>query len=230
MQTASRLEWLEARKALLAREKELTRLSDELAAQRAALPRVRVEKEYVFDTEHGPRTLLDLFEGRSQLLVQHFMFGPDAEHGCVGCSGLADGIELARPHLEGHDVSFAAISRGRLPKLLAYRERMGWTFPWASSLDSDFNFDFHASSTTERPVREHNFEPVPAGDERLGEISAVSTFQRDGDDVFHVYSAYARGLDAMWPMYTWLDRAPKGRDEGDGVRVRRRDEYPAAVA
>ena len=149
----------EARLQLLTREKELTRLGDELARERAALPWEEVTAEYVFDTEHGPRTLAELFDGRSQLLVYHFMFGPETVNPCASCTSIAHHMDGPRVYLENHDVTWTAVSRAPLEELLAYRERMGWTLPWASSFGSDFNFDFHVSSTAERPVREYNFRP-----------------------------------------------------------------------
>ena len=176
--TGTRHEWEASRRALLEREKELTRLSDELAAERAALPWVPVETEYTFDTEEGTKTLAELFGSNSQLIVYHFMFGPDWEEGCKSCSAVLDHIEIPRVHLEHHDVSFVAVSRAPLDKLLGYRSRMGWSIPWVSSFGSDFNFDFQVSSTDERPLREYNFRAVPrrgasgpperaAGDEQL---------------------------------------------------------------
>ena len=227
--TATRAEWRTARLALLEREKELTRRSDEVARERQALPWVPVEQDYRFATEDGERTLADLFGGRSQLIVQHFMFGPGWEVGCPSCSAIADGMELQRAHLEHHDVGFVAISRAPLDELLAYRARQGWTFPWASSHGSDFNFDFGVSQTAERPLREYNFAAVP--EERQGadaELPGMSAFALRDGQVFHTYSAYARGLDAIWGMYQWLDRAPLGRnEEGAGLWWQRRSEYGA---
>jgi predicted dithiol-disulfide oxidoreductase (DUF899 family) len=231
----TRREWEAERRALLEREKELTRLSDELAQARQALPWVPVEEEYVFESEDGPKTLTDLFDGRSQLIVQHFMFGPHMEAGCPSCTAIAESIELPRVHLEQHDVTFVAVSLAPLDRLLAYRERMGWTFPWVSSNGSDFNFDFQASSTPERPLREYNWREVPAEMSSSGpaELPGVSSFiLRDGQ-VFHTYSAHARGLDALWSVYAWLDRAPLGRNEGPDAAMgwmRRRDEYEAVIA
>lgn len=229
--TGSRSEWQEARHTLLAREKELTRLSDTLAQERLALPWVPVEQGYVFDTEDGPKTLAELFDGRSQLITYHFMFGPDWEEGCPSCSSLGDHIDLPRVHLENHDVTWVAVSRAPLDKLLAYRKRMGWTFPWVSSLGNDFNFDYHVSSTEERPLMEYNFRAVP--DDVRAEISSeapgMSSFALHDEVVHHTYSAYARGLDAMWGMYQWLDRAPLGRNES-GYWLRRHDSYEHASA
>jgi predicted dithiol-disulfide oxidoreductase (DUF899 family) len=226
--TATREEWLEARTALLEREKELTRLSDEVARERQALPLVRIDKEYVFDTVDGPKTLAELFDGRSQLLVYHFMLDADTEPGCPSCSSIADGVNGPHVHLENHDVAFVMVSRAPLEKIQEYRKRMGWSFRWVSSHDNDFNFDFGVSSTEERPLREYNFAPVPEGTAH-GEYPGLSAFAIEGGAVFHTYSAYSRGVDAIWGVYQWLDRAPKGRNE-DGYWHRRRDEYEAASA
>jgi predicted dithiol-disulfide oxidoreductase (DUF899 family) len=247
----TREEWRAARIALLEREKELTRLSDELAQKRQELPWVRIDKEYSFDTDDGMKTLAELFDGRSQLLVYHFMFGPSYDAGCPTCSSSADSFDAVRMHLENHDVTFLAISRAPIEKLRAYKQRMGWGFPWASSADSDFNFDFGVSFTDEqqRSGAEHNFQefptmqPVieaglpqiveqadatgtdPAG--YLSEAPGMSAFALEDGGVFHTYSAYARGLDVLMGYYQWLDRAPKGRNEGDPPRlwIRRHDEY-----
>jgi predicted dithiol-disulfide oxidoreductase (DUF899 family) len=229
---ATRQEWKAARRALLEREKQLTRLSDEIAHERQALPWVPVEKEYEFIAPDGRKTLADLFDGRSQLIVHHFMFGPDWDEGCALCSSLADHIDLPRVHLEHHDVAWVAVSRAPLPKLLAYRERMGWSFPWVSSWGSDFNFDFRVSSTEERPLLEYNYRAVP---EEMrangpGELPGASMFALRDGVVHHTYSTYARGLDALWGMYQWLDRAPLGRNEADGSWIRRHDAYETAVA
>jgi predicted dithiol-disulfide oxidoreductase (DUF899 family) len=229
-QTASREEWLAQRRALLAREKQLTRMSDELARERQALPWVEVTEPYVFATEAGPRTLAELFGERSQLLVYHFMFAPDWDEGCVSCSSLMDHVDLPRVHLEHHDVAFVAVSRAPLEKLLAYRERMGWTFPWVSSHDTTFNYDFWASSTPEHPLRSYNFADVPG--DLQGELPGMSAFVREDGRVFHTYSAHARGLDALWGVYQWLDRAPRGRNETGQAPgwMRRHDAYAAAVS
>jgi predicted dithiol-disulfide oxidoreductase (DUF899 family) len=228
---ASREEWLAARLALLEQEKELTRRSDELARQRAALPWVPVEKDYTFTTEAGPATLADLFAGRSQLIVYHFMLGPDWTEGCPSCSAIADGFEGIRVHLENHDVSLVAVSRSPLDRLLAYRERMGWTFPWASSLGSDFNYDFHVTIDPAVAPVEYNYRNQAELEARdvswkdwIGEQPGMSGFALDGGQVFHAYSAYARGFDALWGVYPWLDRAPLGRNE-DGYWWRLHDEY-----
>ena len=228
--TGSRQEWDRARRALLEREKELTRMGDALALERRALPWVPVEKEYRFETEHGSRTLAELFDGRSQLIVYHFMFGPDWDEGCPSCSSLGDHIDLPRVHLEHHDVTWTAVSRAPIATLLAYRDRMRWTFPWASSFGTDFNIDYRISSTEEHPLMEYNFRAVP--DDGLAggpsEAPGMSAFALEDGVVYHTYSAYARGLDAMWGMYQWLDRTPLGRNEGGGGWLRRHDAYDHA--
>lgn len=208
-------EWLAARCELLAREKEFSRARDELNRLRLALPWVKVAKPYAFDTPQGKRTLADLFEGRSQLIVQHFMFAPDWNAGCMGCSFMAEANDGALPHLNHHDVSFVAVSRAPLDKLLAYRKRMGWHFPWVSSGDSDFNYDFHVSFTrAEQEADEvfYNFrqQPYPGVTEKEG----MSAFYKDETgQVFHTYSAYERGVEAFMSTYAFLDIAPKGRNE-----------------
>jgi predicted dithiol-disulfide oxidoreductase (DUF899 family) len=247
--TGTRDEWLAARLELLQAEKELTRRSDELARQRQQLPWVRIDKDYRFDTDHGSVTLADLFGARSQLLIYHFMFGPEYTAGCPACSAVADGFNGSVVHLENHDVAMTAVSRAPLEKLQAYRRSMGWSFPWASSLGGDFNYDFDASYTEEQQrggTIEHNYrsmdvKPVlEAGEEGpVAEFAAMvgtdaatytreapgmSAFALDDGVVYHTYSAYARGLDALWGMYQWLDRAPKGRNE-TGPWLRRHDEY-----
>jgi predicted dithiol-disulfide oxidoreductase (DUF899 family) len=226
---ATREDWLAARLALLDAEKEVTRRNDEVARQRQALPWVRVDKDYRFDSEDGEVTLPDLFRGRSQLIVQHFMYGPDMETGCPSCSSVADGWDGFRVHLENHDVAMAAVSRAPIETLAAYKHRMGWSFPWVSSARSDFNFDFAVSFTSDRPGpdAEYNYRPVPGTPPPGESVEApgVSTFALAGGDVYHCYSAYARGLDALWGMWQWLDRAPLGRNE-DGWSFRRHDEYP----
>jgi len=229
--TGSPAEWLDARLELLKAEKELTRLSDELTRQRRELPWVRVEKNYRFDTEDGEATLADLFHGRSQLIVYHFMYAPEWDEGCASCSGLADGFDETHLHLQNHDVAFTAISRAPLEKLHAYRDRMGWTFPWVSSGRSDFNFDFNVSFTEESVAKgqSHNFRPLegwmldPANMPFEG--PGMSAFVLDEGDVYHTYSAYTRGCDVLWTMWQWLDRAPLGRNEGDMSWYRRHDEY-----
>jgi predicted dithiol-disulfide oxidoreductase (DUF899 family) len=229
--TATPAEWLDARLELLKAEKELTRLSDDLARQRRELPWVRVEKDYLFDTEAGEATLTDLFHGRSQLIVYHFMYAPHWDEGCPSCSGLADGFDETHLHLQNHDVAFTAISRAPLEKLVAYRDRMGWSFPWVSSGRSDFNFDFNVSFTEESVAngQSYNFRPLdgwmvdPANMPFEG--PGMSAFALDDGDVYHTYSAFARGCDVLWTMWQWLDRAPLGRNEGDMSWFRRHDEY-----
>ena len=217
--TGTREEWLAARLALLDAEKALTRRSDEVARQRQALPWVRIDKAYRFDTDEGSASLADLFRGRTQLLIYHFMFGPDFKAGCPSCSAIADGFNGFAVHLANHDVYFHAVSRAPLAKLQAYKRRMGWTFPWASSFGSDFNYDFDVSLTEDdqRKGAEYNFTR-----ERPG----MSAFVLEDGIVYHTYSTYARGLDGLWGMYQWLDRAPRGRNETD-MWWRRHDEYEA---
>jgi predicted dithiol-disulfide oxidoreductase (DUF899 family) len=248
---ATREEWLTARLELLDAEKALTRHSDELARQRQALPWVHVDKEYSFDTDDGAASLADLFGGRSQLMIYHFMFGPDYEAGCPSCSAIADGFNGSRVHLANHDVALWAVSRAPIEQLQAYKRRMGWSFPWASSFDSDFNFDFQAAHTQEEwesgavAYNFHESDFRPPGDRRAElddfatsivgtdwmtyrrEGPGVSTFVLDDGVVYHAYSAYARGIDGLWGMYQWLDRAPLGRNE-DGFWWRRHDEYDNA--
>lgn len=248
--TGTRDQWLSARLELLEAEKALTRQSDELAQMRQALPWVRVDKKYKFDTEAGSATLADLFQGRSQLLVYHFMFGPDYKAGCPSCSMIADGFDGFAVHLANHDVTLTAVSRAPLAKLQAYKRRMGWTFPWASSHGSDFNFDFNVSFTEEQQRNgaiDYNYErgghamdaaevPEPVVQIAAGCGTDPATFSRDRPGmssfvledgvIYHTYSTFARGLDGLWGSYQWLDRAPKGRNE-TGVWWRRHDEYDA---
>ena len=249
--TGTREEWLAARLDLLAAEKELTRRSDELARQRQELPWVRIDNEYVFDTDEGTASLADLFRGRSQLLIYHFMFGPDYEAGCPSCSAIADGFNGSVVHLANHDVTLCAVSRAPLAKLQAYKQRMGWSFPWASSSESDFNYDFHVTHTTEEwqsGAVEYNFRTVDLRLPETGEenpfVAAItssvgtdwptyrtegpgmSAFALDDGVIYHTYSTYERGVDALWGMYPWLDRAPLGRNE-TGLWWRRHDEYAA---
>ncbi len=258
----SREEWLAARLKLLQEEKELTRRGDELARRRQELPWVRINKEYRFETDEGSASLADLFRGRSQVLIYHFMFGPDYTAGCPACSSIADGFNGFAIHLANHDVMLWAVSRAPLAKLQAYKRRMGWTFPWASSFNSDFNLDFSVQ-VTERQQREGSVEynyrreaavdadralegretgkwrenpesggPVAQMAARCGTDAAtylrerpgMSAFVLEDGVVYHTYSAYSRGLDGLWGMYPWLDRAPKGRNE-TGIWFRRRDEY-----
>jgi predicted dithiol-disulfide oxidoreductase (DUF899 family) len=247
-QVVSHDEWIAARLGLLKAEKELTRRSDELAQQRQELPWVRIDKEYRFETDEGKVSLADLFKGRSQLLVYHFMFGPDYKAGCPSCSAIADGFDGFAVHLAHHDVALSAVSRAPLAKLQAYKKRMGWTFPWASSLGSDFNFDFNVSITEQQQRAggvEYNYqrgghamdatsvpEPVAKFAATCGtdaptytrDRPGMSAFVREDGVIYHTYSTYARGLDGLWGMYQWLDRAPKGRNEA-GPWWRRHDEY-----
>jgi predicted dithiol-disulfide oxidoreductase (DUF899 family) len=219
---ASREEWLSARLELLQAEKELTRRRDELSRQRRALPWVRIDKAYEFDTADGPRSLPDLFGGRSQLLVYHFMFGPDWDEGCPSCSFWADNFDGIGVHLAHRDVTFLAASRAPLDRLMAYRSRMGWTFPWVSALGSDFNMDFGVSEAAT-----YNYVPAASPEEELPGLSAFA--QRDGE-VFHTYSCYSRGIDAFNGAYQLLDLTPKGRDEGglphSMAWLHRHDAYP----
>jgi predicted dithiol-disulfide oxidoreductase (DUF899 family) len=247
--TGTREEWLTARLDLLQAEKELTRRSDELARRRQELPWVRIDKTYRFETDEGGASLADLFRGRSQLLVYHFMFGPDYTAGCPSCSAIADGFDGFVVHLANHDVTLSAVSRTPFAKLQAYKRRMGWTFPWASSFGSDFNVDFNVRFTEEQQREggiEYNYRreaPLPEGSERRNEGAVafaamsgtdpatytrerpgMSAFALEDGVVYHTYSTYARGLDGLWGMYQWLDRAPKGRNE-TGHWWRRHDEY-----
>jgi predicted dithiol-disulfide oxidoreductase (DUF899 family) len=248
--TGTREEWLATRLDLLEAEKELTRQSDELAQRRQELPWVRIDKDYRFETDEGSASLADLFKGSSQLLVYHFMFGPDYTAGCPACSAIADGFDGFVVHLANHDVTLSAVSRAPLAKLQAYKRRMGWTFPWASSHGSDFNFDFDVSFTEEQQreegieynyVREAPLAEIPSPTTADGsttfaamsgtdmatytrERPGMSTFVLEDGVVYHAYSTYARGLDGLWGMYQWLDRAPQGRNE-TGVWWRRHDEY-----
>lgn len=210
-------EWLAARRAHLAREKELTRLRDQLAAERRALPWVKVEKPYVFEGPDGPVTLADLFAGRSQLVIQHFMFGPDWSEGCKGCSFQADHNDAAFLHLAHHDVSFAAVSRASLAQIEVFKERMGWRFTWVSAAANDFNRDYHVSYTAEDIGQGtpwiYNFQTnAPLTEESEG--SGISVFYRnEAGDIFHTYSAYARGTEQLVGAYNYLDLTPKGRNE-----------------
>lgn len=253
----TRNEWLAARLELLAAEKELTWRSDELARRRQELPWVRIDKEYRFETDEGRASLTNLFRGRSQLLVYHFMFGTDYAAGCPSCSAIADGFNGIVVHLENHDVAFSAVSRAPLAKLQAYKQRMGWTFPWASSYGSDFNSDFNVWFSAEQQRQgeiEYNYRREPALPPEVGKGPTIPTRETpdapsrgaamSGTDlatytrerpglgafvckdgvIYHTYSTYARGLDGLWGMYQWLDRAPRGRNE-TGLWWRRHDEY-----
>jgi predicted dithiol-disulfide oxidoreductase (DUF899 family) len=246
--TGTREQWLAARLELLETEKEQTRRGDDLARRRQELPWVRIDKVYRFETDEGTAALADLFQGRSQLLIYHFMFGPDYTAGCPSCSAIADGFNGSVVHLANHDVTLSAVSRAPLAKLQAYKRRMGWSFPWASSFGGDFNYDFQAAVTKEQWLSgavEYNFREMdlrpPAGEESSRDVWSESivgtdweTYRREGPGmsafaledgvVYHTYSAYARGLDGLWGMYQWLDRAPRGRNE-TGHWWRRHDEY-----
>jgi predicted dithiol-disulfide oxidoreductase (DUF899 family) len=247
----TREEWLAARLDLLTAEKELTRRSDELACRRQELPWVRIDKEYRFETDDGPATLADLFRGNSQLIVYHFMFGPDYTAGCPSCSSIADGFNGFAVHLAHHDVTLCAVSRAPIDRLQAYKRRMGWMFPWASSYGSEFNLDFQAGCTPEQQASgtiEYNFRPkdtkatLAAAQQPwtreiasgcgtdwatyTRELPGISAFVLDDGIVYHTYSAYERGIDGLWGMYQWLDRAPRGRNEDEpGLWWRRHDEY-----
>jgi predicted dithiol-disulfide oxidoreductase (DUF899 family) len=246
----TRDEWLVARLELLDAEKELTRRGDEIATQRQELPWVRIDKEYRFDTDEGTASLADLFRGRSQLLIHHFMFGPDYTAACPTCSTIADGYDGSVVHLANHDVTLGAVSRAPLAEVQAYKRRMGWSFPWASSLNSDFNYDFQAAQTSEQQhagTAEYNYRTfdmrpqLAMGDDspwvaRIArasgvdwgtyrqELVGISAFALEDGVVYHTYSAYERGIDGLWSMYQWLDRAPRGRNE-TGPWWRRHDEY-----
>jgi len=241
----TREEWLKARLELLQAEKDLTHRSDDVARRRQELPWVRIEKAYRFDTDEGNASLADLFGGRSQLLIYHFMFGPDYKAGCPSCSAIADGFNGVAVHLANHDVMLSAVSRAPLAKLQPYKQRMGWTFPWASSFGSDFNDDFNVRITEEQqreggaeynyrresawrgdggPVKEFAATTGTDAATYLRERPGVSAFVLEDGVVYHTYSAYARGLDGLWGMYQWLDRAPMGRNE-NGFWWRRHDEY-----
>lgn len=243
----TREEWLAARLELLTAEKDLTRQSDALAQRRQELPWVQVDKEYRFETEEGRVSLADLFRGRSQLLIYHFMFGPDYTAGCPSCSSIADGFDGFVVHLANHDVTLSAVSRAPLAKLQSYKRRMGWTFPWASSFGSDFNSDFSVCFTEKQQQEDgivYNYRyaaPMKSqgSDGPVAQFAAttgtdVATFMRERPGmsafviedgiVYHTYSTYARGLDSLWGMYQWLDRAPRGRYE-QGIWWRRHDEY-----
>lgn len=242
----TREEWLAARLELLAAEKEHTRQGDELARRRQELPWVRITKEYRFETDDGSAGLADLFRGRSQLLVYHFMFGPDYKAGCPSCSAIADGFNGFAVHLANHDVMLWAVSRAPLARLQAFRQRMGWTFPWASSGGGEFNFDFNVALTVDQQREgdvEYNYgrqpalrSPAPEGPAQQAAMTGtdlatyarerpgLSAFALEDGIIYHVYSAYARGLDGLWGMYQWLDRAPKGRNEA-GPWWRHHDAY-----
>jgi len=245
--TGTRNEWLTARLELLEAEKDLTRRSDEVARLRQELPWVRVDKEYRFETDAGSASLADLFGGRSQLLVYHFMFGPDYDAGCPSCSSIADGFNGVAVHLANHDVMLSAVSRAPLAKLQAFKRRMGWTFPWASSHGSDFNADYSVGFSEQQQREggiEYNYRregswQLRGTDAPIVQIAAmtgtdaatytrerpgVSAFVLEDGEVYHTYSGYSRGVDSLWGMYQWLDRAPKGRNE-TGFWLRHHDRY-----
>jgi predicted dithiol-disulfide oxidoreductase (DUF899 family) len=233
--TGTREEWRQARLELLAAEKELTRRSDDLARRRRELPWARLDKGYAFDTEDGEASLAGLFRGRSQLLIYHFMFDPGWDEGCPSCSAIADGFNGTHLHPQNHDVAFTAVSRAPLDKLLAYRDRMGWSFPWASSGRSDFNYDFQATIDASVAPVEYNYRNQaelekhdPACRGWSGEQPGMSAFALEGGDVYHTYSAYARGFDPLWTRWQWLDRTPLGRNEGDMSWFHRHDQYEAS--
>jgi predicted dithiol-disulfide oxidoreductase (DUF899 family) len=258
-QIGTREQWLAARIELLKAEKELTRRSDDVARRRQELPWVRLDKEYRFDTDEGSASLAELFRERSQLLIYHFMFGPDYTAGCPACSAIADGFNGFAVHLANHDVMLWAVSRAPLAKLQGYKKRMGWTFPWASSFNSDFNFDFSVGFSEkqqrdggieynyrrEPPLEQGAEKKKPADVDEKNEESfasmsgtdpatytrerpGMSAFVLEDGNLYHAYSCYARGLDGLWGMYQWLDRAPKGRNES-GLWWRRHDEYADAL-
>lgn len=220
-------EWIAARQELLKKEKGLTRQRDEISRLRRELPWAKVDKVYVFEDENDNRTLAELFDGRSQLIVYHFMFAPDWDEGCDGCSFICDHVDAARQHFEHHDVSFVAVSRGPIDKLQAFKKRMGWTFKWVSSLESDFNFDYNVSYTRDEldggPVF-HNYKLQKLqGEEQPG----ISVFYKDENgDIYHTYSSYERGGDLLIGAYNWIDLTPKGRNEASAMDwVRLHDEY-----
>lgn len=228
----SREEWLTARRALLAKEKAHTHATEELTKQRLELPWVKITKAYEFDSLDGPMSLADLFDGRSQLFVYHFMFGPDWDEGCPGCSFLCDHVDGARQHFEHNDLSFVAVSRGPLAKLEAYRERMGWKFRWVSSGRTDFNYDFDVSFPPERVVNGKITYNFATADAEIDELPGMSVFYKnDAGEIFHTYSSYSRGGEPLLGAYHFLDRAPKGRNENGpnhnlGDWVHRHDSYP----
>jgi predicted dithiol-disulfide oxidoreductase (DUF899 family) len=230
-QVATRDEWITARKELLAKEKEMTRLTDQLNADRRNLPWVKVEKPYVFETSDGQKTLADLFDGRSQLIVYHFMFGPQAKEGCVGCSFFADHVDGPNMHIAHHDVSFVAISRAPLSQIDAYKQRMGWRFNWVSSSSTDFNYDFHVSFRKEDLAKGKVYYNYEMTDASMEDLHGMSVFFKDESGaIFHTYSSYGRGDERGLGAYMFLDVTPRGRNEnGPGVNltdwVRRHDTY-----
>lgn len=225
---ATRHEWLAARKALLAEEKKLTRANEELARQRRALPWVKVEKDYVFDTPDGPRTLADLFDGRSQLLIYHFMLAPGWENPCDGCSFISDHVDAARQHFEHADLSFAAVSRATVPEIEKVKKRLGWKFPWVSSNKNSFNYDYNVSFTKDQIASgkaTYNYAPYNGDCE---DLHGESVFAKDhAGNIYHTYSSYARGGEHLIGAFQFLDLTPKGRNEADGIMswVRLHDQY-----
>jgi len=234
-QIVSRQEWIEARKAHLAHEKELTRARERLSEERRALPWVKVDKPYLFDAADGRKTLADLFKGKNQLVVQHFMFAPDWNEGCKSCSFWADGFERMIPHLAARDTTLVAVSRAPLPKLLAFRNRMGWTFDWVSSAASDFNYDYAVSFTPDDLKSGNRIYNFGTADFSIEEAPGISVFYRnEAGDIFHTYSCFSRGLDMMNAAYHYLDLTPLGRHE-EGLPypmdwVRLRDQYQPVPA
>jgi len=224
----SRAKWIEARKELLAKEKEFTRLRDQLSAQRRELPWVKVEKEYIFDSTEGKESLFDLFNGKSQLMIYHFMLGPEWEEGCPSCSFWADNFNGVDTHLAHRDISFLSISRAGIEKIAAYKKRMGWGFKWVSSLNNDFNYDYGVSFTPEEKETNeitYNYLKQPYF---IDELAGVSVFVKSEDNsIYHTYSTYSRGLDILNGAYNYIDLSPKGRDEKEGIMnwLRRHDQY-----
>jgi predicted dithiol-disulfide oxidoreductase (DUF899 family) len=228
----SETEWIEARIELLKKEKQMTRLRDDLSRQRRELPWRKVEKKYLFDTVDGKKSLADLFDGRSQLLVKHFMFGPEWKEGCVGCSFEADHTQSALVHLQNHDVSYVAVARAPLPEIEAFKKRMGWSFPWVSSYGGDFNYDFHVSFTPEQVAKGEGYYNYAVRPINIDELSGRSAFYRnEAGEIFHTYSSYGRGTEELLGTYMVLDIMPKGRNEtgrGDLTDwVRHHDRYDA---
>ncbi|HTT96520.1 MAG TPA: thioredoxin family protein [Rhizomicrobium sp.] len=223
-------EWIEARKRLLAHEKDLTHLQEKVAEERRALPWVKVTKNYVFETPQGKKTLSDLFAGNSQLIVYHFMFSPAWKEGCVGCSFLSDHVDGANQHLRHHDVTYVAVSRAPLDKLIAYKKRMGWKFPWVSSEGSDFNYDFHVSFRKEELAKGEAFYNFEMTKNTMEDLHGTSVFIRDSDGtIYHTYSAYARGDERSLGTYMWLDITPNGRNESGAMSwIKRHDQYEDA--
>jgi predicted dithiol-disulfide oxidoreductase (DUF899 family) len=232
--TVSREEWLVARKQLLQKEKELTEMQEEVSRQRRELPRVKIDKEYVFDTPHGKKTLAELFNGNSQLVIYHFMFGPGWNAGCLGCSFFSDHVDGANQHLAHHDVTFTAVSRATLSEIEAYKKRMGWHFNWVSSNENDFNYDFHVSFKKDELATGEVYYNYEMFKTTMEDLHGTSVFFKDEDGtIYHTYSAYARGDERGLGTYMFLDLTPKGRNEnGPNFNltdwVRRHDEYPEA--